>query len=72
MDVNPRQTQTKSFQKISLTSYRDGCEPFFGKKININWGSLVKEKNLINGIKKYVLPDMGIQSEDVSFEVIEY
>ena len=45
---------------------------FFGKKININWGSLVKEKNLINGIKKYVLPDMGIQSEDVSFEVIEY
>lgn len=43
----------------------------FKREINIEFGDLIKEKRIIEGLKRYVLPDMGLQPTDVSFEVLE-
>ena len=42
-----------------------------GRSIKLEWGGLVKEQKLIEGLKCYVLPDMGLQPNQASFEVLE-
>lgn len=42
-----------------------------GRNIKLEWGSLVKESNLIKGLKHHILPNMGLQPNQVIFEVLE-